>query len=218
MNYTLGLYHFKDDGVTLGAQIFSLFGTPAQRADYATGTRAKAAFGQADYRITDRWTATVGLRYTEEEKSGWSYRFRTTGFDGPWAADILPMTRYSADFSGTTPMAAISFRPNGDLNLYARVAKGFKSGGFSSEISDPRVATPFGPQSSVSTEVGVKSMLWGGRARLNVAVFNTDISDQQTTQLLPGTTQTLVVNAGSRLTGASRWKRRCRWQTGGRHN
>lgn len=196
LNYTLGLYHFEDDGITRGAQNFSLFGNPLQRAEYATGTRAAAAFGQVDYHLTDRWIATAGVRYTEEEKSGWSLRYRTAGFDGPRTTDILPFTSYSADFSGTTPMAAIAFKPNDDLNFYARVAKGFKSGGFSSEISDPRVATAYGPQSSVSTEVGVKSMLWGGRARLNAALFHADISDQQTTQLLPGTTQSLVVNAG----------------------
>ena len=199
-NYVLGLYYLKDDGVNRGAQSFSIFGNAPERADYATGTRAKAIFGQADYSITDRWTVTVGARYTEEEKSGWTHRFQTVGFDGPFLTDsvagTLPFTAYSADFSDTTPMAAVSFKPNEDLNFYARVAKGFKSGGFSSEVTDPRVTTPFQPQSSVSTEIGMKSTLLDGRARFNLALYNTDITDQHTSQLLPGTTQSLVVNAG----------------------
>ncbi|MGD9598234.1 MAG: TonB-dependent receptor [Steroidobacteraceae bacterium] len=195
-NYVVGLYYFKDDGQTTGAQSFTLFGQPPQSQSYATSTRSKAVFAQGDYRITDRWTATLGLRYTEEEKAGWSHRYRTNGLNGPPLADILPFTAYSADFSGTTPMASISFKPSGNLNFYARVAKGFKSGGFSAELSTPDVSTPFQPQTSVSTEVGVKSTLLDGRARLNVALYNTDISDQQLTQLLPGTTQSRVTNAG----------------------
>lgn len=195
-NYVLGLYYFKDDGVTTGSQLFTLFGQPPQQQSYAVTTRSKAVFAQGDYRISDRWTATVGVRHTEEEKGGWSHRYYTTGFDGPPAADILPLTSYDADFSETTPMASISFKPNADLNFYARVAKGFKSGGFSAELSTPDITTPFQPQTSVSTEVGVKSTLLDGRARLNVALYNTDISDQQLTQLLPGTTQSRVVNAG----------------------
>jgi len=196
-NYVVGLYYFKDDGVTRGAQYSGLYGAPPQRADYASKTDAKAAFGQADFRITDRWTLTVGARYTEEEKSGWSHRFRTNGFDGPFVAEILPFTAYSEDFSGTTPMGAISFKPNENLNFYARVAKGFKSGGFSSEVSDPSlVIIPYEPQTSISAEVGMKSTLLDGRVRFNLALYNADISDQQNTQLLPGTTQSLMRNAG----------------------
>lgn len=195
-SYAVGLYYFKDDGETNSAQMMTLFGTPPQRNEYATNTRSKAIFAQGDYRLTDRWTATLGVRYTEEEKSGWSHRYNTSGFDGPLLENVLPFTSYSADFSGTTPMGAISFRPNENLNFYARVAKGFKSGGFAAEVADPRVSTPFQPQNSVSTELGVKSTLLDGRARLNVALYNTDISELQVTQLIPGTTQARVVNAG----------------------
>ena len=138
----------------------------------------------------------MGVRYTEEEKTGWSHRYLTDGRSGPPAGDILPFVAYSKDFSDTTPMAAVSFKPTDNLNFYARVAKGFKSGGFSSEVADPRVATPYQPQTSVSTEIGMKSTLFDGRTRFNLAFYNTDISDQQTTQLLPGTTQSLMVNAG----------------------
>lgn len=194
--HVLGLYYFTDDGETEGAQDFSLFGNPQQRADYALGTRAKAIYSQVDYSISDRWTATLGVRYTEEEKSGWSHRFRTNGFKGAFVAEILPFTAYSEEFSATTPVAALSFRPNEDLSFYARVATGFQSGGFSPEVSDPRVTTPYKPEESVATEIGMKSTLLGGRARLNVALYHTKVTEQQMTQLLPGTTQSLMVNAG----------------------
>lgn len=194
--HVLGLYYFKDDGTAHGAQVFSIMGSGAQSYAYTADTDAKAVYAQVDYDITDRWTATVGARYTEEERSGWSYRYNTNGFDGPRTTDVLPLTRYSKEFSETTPMAALAFSLSDDVNLYARVAKGFKSGGFSSEVANPAVAIPYKPQTSVTTEVGVKSTLLDGRARLNFAVYNTDIKDQQFTNLVAGTTQSLVVNTG----------------------
>ncbi|MBK7249505.1 MAG: TonB-dependent receptor [Gammaproteobacteria bacterium] len=195
-NYVLGFYYFKDEGVTRGAQDFSIFGSPFEHTDYAADTDAKAVFVQGDYHIGDRWTATLGVRYTEEEKGGWSHRFRTNGFDGPRTTDVLPFTSYSADFSETTPMAALAFRLNDDVNFYARVANGFKSGGFSSEVSTPAVVVPYKPETSVSAELGVKSTLLGGRARVNFALYQTSITDQQFTNLLAGTTQSRVVNTG----------------------
>lgn len=194
--HVLGLYYFKDEGTTRGAQDFSLLGARPQNSEYAADTDAKAIYAQVDYDFTDRWTATLGARYTEEERSGWSHRYNTNGFDGPRTTDILPLTSYSADFSDTTPMAALAFKLNDYVNFYARVAKGFKSGGFSSEVSTPAVSTPYKPQTSLSTEVGVKSTLLDGRARLNFALYNTDIEDQQFTNLIAGTTQSLVVNTG----------------------
>lgn len=195
-NYVFGLYYFRDDGEHTSRQNFALFGAGPQRADFGAETRAVAAFGQVDYRLTDHWTATVGARYTDEKKSGWTHRFRTNGFDGPFVSDIFPRVSYSTDFSDTSPMAALSYKPTAALNFYARVAKGFKSGGFSSELTDPRVSEPFKPQKVVSTEVGLKSMLLGGRALANVAFFQNKLTDQQLNQLLPGTTQSWIENAG----------------------
>jgi len=195
-NYVFGLYYFRDDGEHGSRQNFALFGAAPQRADFGAETRAVAAFGQVDYRLSDHWTATIGARYTEEKKSGWTHRYRTNGFGGPFVADIFPRVSYSTDFSDTSPMAALSYKPNADLNFYARVAKGFKSGGFSSELTDPRVSDPFKPQKVISTEVGLKSMLLGGRALANLALFQNKLTDQQLNQLLPGTTQSWIENAG----------------------
>ncbi|MCG3170427.1 MAG: Vitamin B12 transporter BtuB [Pseudomonadales bacterium] len=200
VNWVAGLYWFEDEGTTRGSQQFTLFGAAPQQSNYAADTEAWAAFGQLDWQFAEDWTATVGMRYTEEERSGWTHRYLTNGFGGSFVTDVgaglLPYTSYSEAFDDTTPMAALSWAVNDDVNVYARVAKGFKSGGFSSEVADPAVATPFEPQSSLSKEIGVKSLWWDGRARLNVALFHNEVTDLQITQLLPGTTQSLLTNAG----------------------
>ncbi|MAC34289.1 MAG: hypothetical protein CME38_11915 [Haliea sp.] len=199
-NWVLGAYYFEDEGETLGSQSFTLFGQPPQQVNYGADTEAWAVFGQLDWRFADQWTATVGARYTEEKRSGFSHRYLTDGFAGPQLTDqgpgLLPFTDYSATFDDTSPMASLSYELAPDVNLYARVAQGFKSGGFSSEVADPAVSTPFEPQSSLSKELGMKSLWLDGSLRLNMAIFHNAIDDLHITQLLPGTTQSLLTNAG----------------------
>ncbi|MBV6415997.1 MAG: Pesticin receptor [Steroidobacteraceae bacterium] len=207
LHYVVGLYYFKDDGEANGAQAFSLFSAAPAWGNYAANTKAKAVYGQFDWEFVDRWTLTAGIRYTEETRDGFTHRWLTNGYKGPFLMDdraacaalrqsCLPRTPYSADFSGTTPMAALAYRFSDNLNFFARVARGFKSGGFSSELIDPRVTTPYRPEFSTAYELGAKSTLWDGRAILNATIFYTDLTDQQGTQLVPGTTQSFLVNAG----------------------
>ncbi len=204
VNWVAGLYSFEDDGVTHGNQLMSLFGLPAQQSNYAAKTEAWAAFGQVDWHFNDAWTATAGYRYTWEKREGWTERLQTSGFAGPINTSapcastpgLLCHTSYGKSFSDTTPMAALAWAPNDDINIYVRVAKGFKSGGFSSEVALPEVAIPYKPQTSVSKEVGIKSLWWDGRARLNVALFHNKVSDMQFTRLIPASTQSQLTNAG----------------------
>lgn len=203
VNWVAGLYSFKDEGTTLGPQSMSLFGSTTTRSDYSADTKAWAAFGQLDWHFADAWTATIGTRYTKEKREGWSHRYKTFDFNGDLKTDtgpgLLPFTSYSKTYSDTTPMAALSWAFNDDVNVYARVAKGFKSGGFSSELTDARVSTPYKPQSSLSKEIGFKSLWWDGRARVNVALFHNKVTDLQTSILQPGTTSSIMTNAGEAI-------------------
>ena len=204
VNWVAGVYYFEDEGETNGSQEFTLFGLPPQQSNYAADTEAWAVYGQMDFAINESLTATFGARYTEEERTGWTHRYMTAGFGGAFVMDtpgipglaLLPYTTYSDTFDDMSPMFALSYQMSENTTLYARMAKGFKSGGFSSEVADASVVNPFQPQTSLSKEVGFKSELMDGRARLNVALFQNSIDDQHITQLLPGTTQSLVTNAG----------------------
>lgn len=197
MHYVVGYYHFEDDGTTNDPQDSSVFFGDPVLVNYSSTTKSDALYGQVDYALTDKWTATVGFRRTEEKKGGSSHQYLTDGFNGPFLADTLPMTTYSAKFTGNTPMAALAYRYDDTTNIYARVAKGFKSGGFSSEAQTiAGVSTPFEPQTSISTEVGIKKSFAGNRAQINAAVFQSKIEDQQLSLLIPGTSSSWVKNAG----------------------
>lgn len=82
------------------------------------------------------------------------------------------------------------------MNVYARYAEGFKSGGFASELTNALVYTPFEPENSTTYELGVKAALLDNRVSVSAAVFRNVVSDLHITQLIPGTSSSQVKNAG----------------------
>ena len=207
LHYVVGLYYFEDEGDGTGNQNFSLLAQAPRRGLIGADTEAWAAFAQADWEFVDGWTGTLGVRYTEETRDGYTHSYLTNGYMGSFLTDnpatcaalrqaCLPMTSYEETWDAWTPMASLAYRVSDDLNLYARIARGFKSGGFSSELINPAVTTPYDPEFSWSYELGAKATLWDGRATLNGTVFYTTITDRQGSLLVPGTTQSYMANAG----------------------
>ena len=207
LNYVVGVYYFEDEGRTIDPQNFSMFAQAPLTVEYEANTEAKAVYGQFDWEFVDRWTVTAGIRYTKETRDGFTHQWLNDAYKGNFVTDdratcaamrqsCLPKTTYEKDFSGTTPMVALSYKFSDDLNLFARVARGFKSGGFSSELINPQVTTPYDPEFSTAYELGAKSTLWDGRATLNATLFYSELEDMQTTVLVPGTTQSILQNAG----------------------
>lgn len=201
LKYVFGLYKFDDEGRSVSPQQFALFGTAPIVVDYSVDTDSKAVYSQLDYALDARWNLTAGVRYSREEKGGSTRRYNTAGFNGaqaPGTAGSPNFTspEYSATFSKTTPVVALAYKAGDRTNLYARAAKGFKSGGFSGELANPAVLTPYKPQTSVSVEVGIKHAFMQNRAQFAAAIFQNKVSGQQTTQLLPASTQSFLSNAG----------------------
>jgi iron complex outermembrane receptor protein len=132
---------------------------------------AWAVFGSANYQFTPQLNVRGGLRYTHDEKF-----LSTTTADtainttAGTSADTND-SKVNWDLSGTYALTP-------DLNLYARVATGFRA-------SSLQNASAFGPQSkagpetNTSYEAGVKADLLNKRARTAVSVFHYDVKDQQ---------------------------------------
>lgn len=212
MNYVAGAYLFRDDGSTVSYQdgLFYTFNfAPAafKKPYYRIRTNASAVFGQVDYKVSSRLTATLGLRYTREEKKGDLWRLNTNAnYDSIGTPGVTYQAGYEpqaaeATFASTTPVLALAYKLNDGMNIFARAARGFKSGGFPLE-ANLNVATstgplvPFKPENATSFETGIKSTLLGGKAQLNATVFLTNVTNWQTSQLPPNGTSPTITNAG----------------------
>lgn len=134
------------------------------------GSRAKSTsigvFGQTTYTNDNlpNWHLTVGGRYTRNEKVGQLYKVK--GLDAAWDLDIQE--------SRFDPVVTVAWDASDELNLYAKYATGYRSGGASSRSLSFR---GFGPEIVKSYEVGAK---WQSpRLIANAAAFMMDRTGSQ---------------------------------------
>jgi len=202
LNWLVGAYYFTEGGwlvdhVTFPAGLLQIYGPNLLNTD------AYAAFTHLNYRLTDRWGLTLGLRYTREEKEFEGFQHDLNGFNykiagcpdpsGPSPVPGLtcqqllgfpdpndplryfPPGLQKRNFSDTSPRVGFEFHASDDVMLYASYSEGFKSGSWTTRLSNPLDTAPsFDPEEATSYEIGVKSQLWGRRIVLNAALFWTD--------------------------------------------
>ena len=125
-----------------------------------------------------RLKGTLGLRFTRDDKS-LDASFTGVGFPGSVAAFAEDSEESFDLFTGRL---ALAFAATDDINLYATLGRGAKSGGF------PRLTlnAAFGIESphyeestSWTYEAGLKARLWSGRASLDLSGFYNDVEDEQ---------------------------------------
>jgi iron complex outermembrane receptor protein len=163
---------YADDFLTLGALPLTFLRT----VDDDLQTDSYALFGQATYAINDEVNATVGLRYTKEDKD----YFRTTSTFSNFAA-LRGTFEYTDDDSWTawTPSVSVDYKVTDDSLLYASAGRGFKSGGFNGRANTPGETGAYDPEYVWTYEIGSKNTLADGTVRLNGAVFYSDYTDFQ---------------------------------------
>lgn len=93
-----------------------------------------------------------------------------------------------------TPRIAYAHKFSDDTMGYVSATNGFKSGGWNAREGNPANVLPFGPETTWSYEVGLRSDWADGRVRTNATLFYTDLEDLQTTQATP-TGSFLTTNA-----------------------
>ena len=191
-NWVGGLYSFDDGGFSYGGQQYFL-GAVNYQENYGYGTRSRAAYGQVDYKLTDKLTLTAGLRRTLEQK-------RTEVFLAilPSIVIIPQGTTAKANFGGTSPMLSASYQLTPNNLVYVRYAEGFLSGGFNGQAQTLIAATTsYKPQKQKTYEIGSKNMLFDDRLSLNAAVYYNRVSNlQQQVFIGKGAAGVNILNVG----------------------
>jgi iron complex outermembrane receptor protein len=194
-----GLYYMDEDNTVDFADYLDLaaVGVPVPPSTVFTaladrvlsnGTESFAVYAQADIKIGDKGTLTLGARYTDEEKT-FGYSGSITNAD----LDAAGVPR-SQDEQKVTPRIAYSHAVNDDMMIYASITNGFKSGGWNARESVAATALPFGPEEIWAYEAGIRADWMDGRLRTNVTAFYSDLDDLQTTSAYAG--DFLTTNAG----------------------
>ena len=122
-----------------------------------------ALFGQIDYGLTEALHVTAGLRY---EKQNMDYE------------DDLLVIDTDESWDKITPKLSLQYRFSPQVNVYATVAEGFRTGGFNHTATDVEYRT-YDPEELWNYEVGVKTSLLENRLLVNAGVYYMDIKDMQ---------------------------------------
>jgi iron complex outermembrane receptor protein len=197
-HYTAGAFYFQDAGYTYNPQEYA-FGFISDDSRYGYGTQNYAFYSQVDYNppiLDDKLTITFGLRYSNETKFG--SRYLAEAVFSPLAV-IIPNVNSAKSFDSTTPAVDVKYALTDDINVYAKYAQGFKSGGFNAEGTAKAIAvTPFAPETVDEYEVGLKSRWFDGKLSANIAAFYDEHSNLQLSVFTGGVSSASIVkNAGS---------------------
>ena len=201
--WVVGLYYAHDDlksNSDLDVFRIANSGVPADDLPFGIGvfawpftqeTKSYAGFGQVDYAVSKKLTATIGLRYSSDEKSFVYDALYSSAPDDPAAFSVFaqPFDR-SKTFSSLSGRLGLQYALTDDVNVYASYNRGYKSGGFfGGQTVDDTTLGPYDDEVVNAYEVGVKSELWGRRLRANVSAFYYDYQDLQVyTLILQGIT------------------------------
>lgn len=163
------------------------------------------AFANVDYSVTDKLVATVGVRYSVEEKDGAVVYIRPrpacsivqgtcdpdgTNPFGPLLGNPNEPNgfRHADEWKNWTPKVGLQYFWNDNLQTYAHYTKGFRSGGMNFRVTDipgfmsivnQTGSYGFDEEEVDSYEIGFKAQSADGRIQVNGAAFATEIGDMQ---------------------------------------
>ena len=146
---------------------------PTIITDIVQRSESWSLFGQGHYEVTDALKLTAGLRYTDDSRD-----FRGQRVLGP----PLDVTKKVGDEQVSWDVSAL-YEVNDQLNLFARIAQGYRGPSIQGRIATSNVVTTADSETVMSYEVGLKSRLWEGRARLNATAYIYEVSDPQFTAI-----------------------------------
>ncbi|WP_219895052.1 TonB-dependent receptor [Aquisediminimonas profunda] len=198
LNWTIGGFYRDSRGSQNGIDIQNPVVLPPGLLLSVSGTspensKSFAAFGEASYQIMPTLNLLVGLRYFEDKRTQHS----VSSIFGNAAVD-----NGKGKFHALSPRFNLSWQPNRNINVYANVGKGFRSGGFnltSTGFGNP-VQPSFKPDTLWSYEVGGKFQTDDRKLSLEVAGYRNEWSDVQVTTNYPGLPNNFTTNGG-KLTG-----------------
>ena len=179
------------------------------------------AYTQATYHLNDRLSFTGGVRYSVDDKgletrnNNFNRNTQSTtcavlaGVPAVIGPEVVAAPQCAVkrrdDFSGWSYTAGVEFKPSEDTLVYAKTAKGFRSGGQNLRSPNTVSFIPFEPETAYSYEIGFKGEFLDRRLRVNLAAYTSDVKDIQRSTLIatapippatvPGTA-TILGNAG----------------------
>lgn len=164
-------------------------------------TRSAGIYGQGNYRLTDQWGVTAGLRVNRELKGLDAVGYRSNEARQQLASTFLVRDLLSG-YNATTPKLSVNYQATPNLLGYLSWSKGQTAGGYNAAPGNAAVAAvPIDTEKVSTLELGIKDSAWNGRLKTSAALFYSDYRDYQASisnPIINGTlvTGSVIANAG----------------------
>ncbi len=204
LRWQTGLFYYADEATdarrrfdpTAGASS-AFLGTVGQgHYEYKTiEVTSLAAFGQGTFDITEQLSATLGLRYTRDEKDFTAFREGRGRIPVGTPPVLTPTPAFvSGEWENFSPRVGLEYQWTPEIMTYVAVAQGFKGGGFNDSVSSTCSSSPlpncglseYAEENLITYEFGWRSDLFNDRIRFNATYFHTAYEDQQIQLADPG--------------------------------
>lgn len=170
-------------------------------------SRNWSVFGQVEYDLAPEWTFILGLRWSQDDKDLAMRRVFEDVPEGVQPQEIFNIRNVAIpgidtiDYGDYAARVQLNWSPADDTLLYASFNRGIKGGNWSLDPLGGVADTNLKHKEEVlnAYEVGLKTDLWHGLARLNTSAFYYDYDDYQAFSIIGLTPQ--VTNSDARATG-----------------
>ncbi len=196
LGYQAGLFYFDEN---LDIETFD-FGSPTSTTPVAIvnqrqDARALGIFGSLNYKLEGGTTLQAGARWNHDKKklvAGRPVDDRPLflGLGGP-----VPETTTRVKDNVLTWDVSALHELSEEVNVYARVAKGYRAPAIQGRILFDRTVTTADSEHTMSYEAGVKTVLLDRRLRFNLAGYYFKTKDLQLSAVGGQTNANLLLNA-----------------------
>lgn len=179
VTWDLGAFYQKSDKLIylIATADFGYFAPPYApsgtqstlgESDFTNTYSTFAGFGFLDYKVTDKFTVSAGLRYDNDNIKQDNRTLNTN----PSKTD-----------SQLQPKLSLSLKATENVLLYTNYGRGYRSGGFN-QATTVRFGESYDAEITDNYEFGIKNSLWNDRLILNMATYYINFKNQQQYALL----------------------------------
>ena len=174
VDYVAGLFYFDSHVQSESTQLFATVPLPFFRriVNNDATTENMALFGQANFHVTDKLTLIAGGRVLREEATADKIRrdvvFNLTDSASAEKSDDAVVWR-----------GGLQYRFNDDVMAFATAARGYKGGGFDTNIGISTLPN-VQPEEPTNFEIGLRTTLFDKRLTANFTAFKTNVDGYQT--------------------------------------
>jgi len=181
LGYQAGVFYFDEK---LDIETWD-FGTPSDTSPDAIAlqrqdSNALGIFGSVNYKFDNGLALQAGARWNHDERKMRASRPVDTRppfllFGGP----ILDELRTKVDDSVLTWDVSAIQELNPDINVYARVAKGYRAPSIQGRVAFGRELSVADSETTMSYEAGIKTVLFDRKLRFNLTGYFFNTNDLQ---------------------------------------